>query len=107
MGDLLGDPKQQKLPGRSLYTIEYIVVNLVGERGFEPPTPWSRTMKFKNSKCFIWCRLGTRKPFFLSLQLYRDFGVADAGSAHVLKPALTPARPSLHGSGAAGWYGGH
>jgi hypothetical protein len=28
--------------------------------------PWSRTMS-PNSKCFIWCRLGTTAPFFLSL----------------------------------------
>jgi hypothetical protein len=44
---------------------------MVGERGFEPPTPWSRTREFKNPKCFIWCRLGARTLFFLSPQLYR------------------------------------
>jgi hypothetical protein len=26
---------------------------LVGERGFEPPTPWSRTKMRLRSKCFI------------------------------------------------------
>ena len=42
---------------------------MVGERGFEPPTPWSRTKSRSKSKCFIWCRLGlgARAPFFLSL----------------------------------------
>src|SRR5215472_16624881 len=44
---------------------------LVGERGFEPPTPWSRTKSRTKSKCFIWRRLGARKPFFFSPQLYR------------------------------------
>ena len=34
-------------------------------------TVWIPTRNSKKSKCFIQCRLGTRKPFFLSLQMYR------------------------------------
>jgi len=45
---------------------------MVGERGFEPPTPWSRTMKTKNSKCFIWCRLREQPTSFSLAQLYRS-----------------------------------
>jgi len=41
--------------------------NDVGESGFEPPTPWSPNQESQNSKCFIWCRLGTSEPLFLSL----------------------------------------
>jgi len=40
---------------------------VVGASGFEPPTSWSRKMQSTKSKCFIWRRLGVRKPFFLSL----------------------------------------
>src|SRR5229473_800377 len=29
-------------------TLSMCLKTLVGERGFEPPTPWSRTMKLKN-----------------------------------------------------------
>ena len=53
----------------TVYKIDYIAVDekpevlfmclkrLVGERGFEPPTPWSRTrfrplLKFVESRCF-------------------------------------------------------
>jgi len=32
--------------------------------------PWSRTKSRAKSKCFIWRRLGTRKPLFFSPQLY-------------------------------------
>jgi hypothetical protein len=39
---------------------------MVGERGFEPPTPWSRTERRSNPKCFNWCRLGAETPNFLS-----------------------------------------
>ena len=35
-------------------------------------TPWSRTKSRTKSKCFIWRRLGTRKPLFLSFHLYRS-----------------------------------
>ena len=45
---------------------------LVGERGFEPPTPWSRTKYFKHSKCFIRCRLGARKTTLSLPQLSRN-----------------------------------
>jgi len=48
-----------------------LLKELVGERGFEPPTPWSRTTKSKHSKCFIWCRLGTRKTTLSLPQLSR------------------------------------
>ena len=41
MGDLLGDLKMGSLQ-TCLYIIDNKVV-MVGERGFEPPTPWSRT----------------------------------------------------------------
>ena len=34
-------------------------------------TSWIPTRNSKKSKCFIQCRLGTRKPFFPSLQMYR------------------------------------
>src|ERR1017187_6734056 len=44
---------------------------MVGERGFEPPTPWSRTKCKSKSKCFIWCRLGTKDRTFSHLQMYR------------------------------------
>lgn len=44
---------------------------MVGERGLEPPTPWSRTKSWSKSKCFIRCCLRARKPFLLSPQLYR------------------------------------
>ena len=37
---------------------------LVGERGFEPPAPWSRTMKLQTPKYFIWCRLGAAYLLF-------------------------------------------
>jgi len=44
-----------------------ILNDLVGERGFEPPTPGPRTMKLQHSKCFIWCRLGSSGyPYSLS-----------------------------------------
>ena len=39
---------------------------MVGERGFEPPTPWSRTERRSNPKCFNWCRLGAKTPNLLS-----------------------------------------
>jgi len=49
---------------------------MVGERGLEPPTPWFRTRWNPKSKCFIWYRLGTKEPDFLSPsnvpKLYRD-----------------------------------
>src|ERR1017187_5036628 len=45
---------------------------MVGERGFEPPTPWSRTKCKSKSKCFIWCRLGTKDRTFSHLQMYRS-----------------------------------
>ena|ERR1039458_8410013 len=37
------------------------------ERGFEPPTPRVPNHEITNSKCFIWCRLGSGPPLFLSL----------------------------------------
>ena len=40
--------------------------------GLGRPIPWSRTRCRAKSKCFIWRRLGARKPLFLSLQLYRS-----------------------------------
>jgi hypothetical protein len=49
---------------------------LVGAVGIEPTTlaPFPRfterldsNNRIKKSKCFIWCRLGAREPFFLSL----------------------------------------
>src|SRR5215469_8829867 len=46
--------------------------DLVGERGFEPPTPWSRTKSRSKSKCFIRCRLGAGKRVLLSPQSYRS-----------------------------------
>src|SRR6267143_6491637 len=36
---------------------------VVGANGFEPSTSWSRTSGSKISKCFIWCRFGTRTRF--------------------------------------------
>ena len=47
-----------------------LLKRLVGERGFEPPTPWSRTKSRSKSKSFIRCRLGARKPVLLLPQLY-------------------------------------
>src|ERR1035437_4169543 len=64
---------------------------MVGERGFEPPTPWSRTGKLQNPKCFAWCRLGAGKPFFLLPSivpiLYRESGSV----GHDLDFAITAA----------------
>ncbi len=37
-------------------------------RNCDPLVP---NRKIQKSKCFIWCRLGTRKPFFLSPHLSR------------------------------------
>ena len=45
MGDLLGDLKMGLLQA-CLYVIDNKLL-MVGERGFEPPTPWSRTLKLK------------------------------------------------------------
>src|SRR6266446_4127659 len=45
---------------------------LVGERGFEPPTT-SRTKRRSKSKCFTWCRLGSRDPLFFSPELRRSY----------------------------------
>ena len=44
--------------------------------------PWSRTMKLKNQSCFIWCRLGTRKPFFLSVGCTEESGNAIVTAWH-------------------------
>ena len=41
-----------------------LLMLLVGERGFEPPTPWSRTERKSNPKCFDWCRLGAKNLTF-------------------------------------------
>src|ERR1017187_5209291 len=46
---------------------------MVGERGFEPPTPWSRTKCKSKSQCFIWCRLGTKNRTFSHLQMYQGY----------------------------------
>ena len=37
---------------------------MVGERGFEPPTPWSRTLNVKTLSGFV-VSLRDKKPFFL------------------------------------------
>ena len=57
LGSCAESPKIAKKAGRKQLRNR----RMVGERGFEPPTPWSRTKNSKNSKCFIWCRLGARK----------------------------------------------
>jgi len=45
---------------------------MVGERGFEPPTPWSRTRSKSNSKCFTRCRLGTVQSHSSSFKCTED-----------------------------------
>src|SRR5580692_2741582 len=55
-----------------------------------PPAPWSRTIELKNPKCFAWCRLGTRKPFFL---LFRCTEVVPK-SLLAAKPDYNPGPPS-------------
>jgi hypothetical protein len=42
---------------------------VVGARGFEPPTPWSRSRQLKNYKCHVWCRLPGKTATNLPLEL--------------------------------------
>jgi hypothetical protein len=42
---------------------------MVGARGFEPPTPWSRSRPLKNYKCCVWCRLPVKTATNLPLEL--------------------------------------
>src|SRR5438552_18391629 len=51
---------KQASKSESLVACNYLILkNLVGERGFEPPTPWSRTWgrgaDFVNIQSFEWC----------------------------------------------------
>ena len=70
---------------------------LVGERGFEPPTPWSRSREGQKSKCFIWCRIEAKNQSFFRLsvgpQLYRKLWL---GSRAVLC-ATNPRYVSVYG----------
>ena len=43
-----------------------------GERILNLRPPWSRTMKTKNSKCFIWCRFREQPISFSLAQLSRS-----------------------------------
>ena len=67
---------------------------MVGERGFEPPTPLVPNYQGQNSKCFTWCRLGTRTPFFLSLSC-TEVVPKILASLHCAEPCLRPAKSAL------------
>src|ERR1022692_5084985 len=70
---------------------------LVGERGFEPPTPLVPNYESTNSKCFIWCRLGNSVPLFLSLSCTEVV----PSPAHLFTAADSRSNPTLHQSSAA------
>jgi len=80
-------PKEHWRDNRS-YLPQTVEAKLVGERGFEPPTPWSRTWgrgaDFVNIQSFEWC--------FNRLSLARSpqFG------RNVNPPIATLARGSFH-----------
>jgi hypothetical protein len=37
-------------------------------KGFEPPTPWSRSRPLRNYKCCVWCRLPEKTATNLLLE---------------------------------------
>src|SRR5437588_5083478 len=70
----------QSLHGRQHEVAEFEGDKMVGARGFEPPTPWSRTRKSKIHKCRIWCRLRDRWPLIPALEL--DGSWTDSGGVN-------------------------
>jgi ABC-type amino acid transport substrate-binding protein len=46
-----------------------VLKEVVGAKGFEPSTSWSRTGSFENPKSCRWCRIGTKTTFLQTPQL--------------------------------------
>src|SRR5437588_12225438 len=88
---------KQASKSESLVACNYLILkNLVGERGFEPPTPWSRTWgrgaDFVNSQSFEWCF--NRLSLTRSRQSWPNVNPSIATLARVstrIRPDLCPA----------------
>jgi hypothetical protein len=64
---------------------------MVGARGFEPPTPWSRTIWIENLNRFRGVAYGPDTRSFLRSnvpKLYREFGKQGGNDGRVLSSSL-------------------
>jgi hypothetical protein len=78
--------------GKTEVQFKYLTI-MVGERGFEPPTPWSRNAKLKIPNASFGVAYGLISRFFLSLSCTEVVPICNISTAY--QPAIQIIRDFL------------